>query len=82
MGEVISNEPIDDEYLYQLHAKLKLMKDQRKQYEKDNLLLNGRVQCLKNEHEKTLKKIELTKKKKLKIEYLVLKEKEVKQMKK
>ena len=63
MGEVISNEPIDDEYLYQLHAKLKLMKDQRKQYEKDNLLLNGRVQCLKNEHEKTLKKIELTKKK-------------------
>jgi hypothetical protein len=63
MGDVIPNEPIDDEYLYQLHAKLKLMKDQRKQYERDNLLLNGRVQCLKNEHEKTLKKIELTKKK-------------------
>ncbi len=59
----MTNQPIDDEYIYQLHEKLKLMKDQRKQFEKDNLLLNGRVQCLKNEHEKTLKKIELTKKK-------------------
>ena len=60
----MTNELIDDEYIYQLHTQLKLMKAQRKQFEKDNLLLNGRLQCLKNEHAKTLKKIELTKKKK------------------
>ena len=82
MGEVISNEPIDDEYLYQLHAKLKLMKDQRKQYEKDNLLLNGRVQCLKNEHEKTLKKIELTKKKKKERDFKIERKKKKKNEKK
>jgi hypothetical protein len=52
---------IDDDYIYELHKKLKLMKEQRKLSEKENRSLNGRVNCLKNEYEKTLKKIEATK---------------------
>ena len=47
---------IDDNYIYELHKKLKLMKEQRKLSEKENKSLNGRVNCLKNEYEKTLKK--------------------------
>ena len=56
-----NNGIIDDDYIYQLHEKLKLMKEQRKLSEKENRSLNGRVNCLKNEYEKTLKKIEATK---------------------
>ena len=54
---------IDDDYLLLLHEKLKNAKEQRKKCEQDNELLEGRVNCLKNEEEKTLKKIEATQKK-------------------
>lgn len=57
------NQSLDDDYLLLLHEKLKNAKEQRKKCELDNEILEGRVKCLKNEEEKTLKKIERTQKK-------------------
>ena len=39
------------------------MKKQRKQAEQDANLLDGRLRCLRDEEQKTLKKIEVTRKK-------------------
>jgi hypothetical protein len=62
--DYITNEQqIDDNYLLNLHQQLKQMKQQRKQSEKDAAVINTRVNCLKNEQAKTLKRIELTKQK-------------------
>lgn len=63
MDDLIIDEPIDDNYIILLHQKLQNVKQQRKRCEKEAALVNGRVNCLKNEQAKTLKKIELTKKK-------------------
>ena len=63
MDDLIIDEPIDDSYIIRLHQKLQNVKQQRKRCEKEAALVNGRVNCLKNEQAKTLKKIELTKKK-------------------
>ncbi len=57
------NEVLDDDYLLQLHEYLKEMKKQRKQAEQDANLLDGRLRCLRDEEKKTLKKIEVTRKK-------------------
>lgn len=63
MDDLIIDQPIDDDYIIQLHHKLKSMKEQRKNCEREAELMNGRVNCLKNEQAKTLKKIEITKRK-------------------
>ena len=57
------DEILDDDYLIQLHQYLQEMKRQRKQAEQDADLLNGRLRVLKDEEQKTLKKIEVTRKK-------------------
>ena len=57
------NEVLDDDYLLQLHSYLQEMKKQRKQAEQDANLLDGRLRCLRDEEKKTLKKIEVTRKK-------------------
>ena len=51
------DEVLDDDYLLQLHQYLQEMKKQRKQAEQDADLLNGRLRVLKDEEQKTLKKI-------------------------
>ena len=56
-------EILDDDYLLQLHKYLQEMKKQRKQAEQDANLLDGRLRCLRDEEQKTLKKIEVTRKK-------------------
>ena len=57
------DEILDDDYLLQLHKYLQEMKKQRKQAEQDANLLDGRLRCLRDEEQKTLKKIEVTRKK-------------------
>ena len=57
------DEILDDDYLLQLHQYLQEMKKQRKQAEQDANLLDGRLRCLRDEEKKTLKKIEVTRKK-------------------
>ena len=57
------DEILDDDYLLQLHQYLQEMKKQRKQAELDADLLNGRLRVLKDEEQKTLKKIEVTRRK-------------------
>ena len=57
------DEVLDDDYLLQLHQYLQEMKKQRKQAEQDANLLDGRFRCLRDEEKKTLKKIEVTRKK-------------------
>ena len=62
--EEIEDEGIlDDDYLLQLHQYLQQMKKQRKEAEQNTNLLNGRLRCLRDEEKKTLKKIEVTRKK-------------------
>ena len=56
-------EILDDDYLLQLHKYLQEMKNARKQAEQDANLLDGRLRCLRDEEKKTLKKIEVTRKK-------------------
>ena len=56
-------EILDDDYLLQLHQYLQQMKQQRKQAELDINLLGGRLRALRDEQKKTLKKIEVTRKK-------------------
>ena len=56
-------EILDDDYLLQLHKYLQEMKNQRKQAEQDANLLDGRLRCLRDEEKKTLRKIEVTRKK-------------------
>ena len=56
-------EILDDDYLLQLHKYLQEMKKQRKQAEQDANLLDGRLRCLRDEEQKTLKEIEVTRKK-------------------
>ena len=56
-------EILDDDYLMQLHKYLQEMKKQIKQAEQDANLLDGRLRCLRDEEQKTLKKIEVTRKK-------------------
>ena len=50
-------EILDDDYLLQLHKYLQEMKKTRKQAEQDANLLDGRLRCLRDEEQKTLKKI-------------------------
>ena len=57
------DEILDDDYLLQLHKYLQEMKKQRKQAEQDANLLDGRLRCLRDEEQKTLKKIEVTRRK-------------------
>ena len=57
------NDILDDDYLLQLHQYLQEMKKQRKQAELDANLLTGRLRVLRDEEQKTLKKIEVTRKK-------------------
>ena len=61
--EMEGDEILDDDYLLQLHKYLQEMKKQRKQAEQDANLLDGRLRCLRDEEKKTLKKIEVTRKK-------------------
>ena len=56
-------EILDDDYLLQLHKYLQEMKRQRKEAEQNANLLDGRLRCLRDEEKKTLKKIEVTRKK-------------------
>jgi hypothetical protein len=59
----------DDEYLendlqlIELHKRLAMMKKERKKAEQDAGLLNNRLNLLKTEEDKAVKKIEVTKKK-------------------
>ena len=63
-GEGMEDEEIlDDDYLIQLHKYLQEMKRQRKEAEQNANLLDGRLRCLRDEEKKTLKKIEVTRKK-------------------
>ena len=62
-NEEDANDVLDDDYLLQLHQYLQEMKKQRKQAEQDANLLDGRLRCLRDEEKKTLKKIEVTRKK-------------------
>ena len=63
-GEEMEDEEIlDDDYLLQLHKYLQEMKRQRKEAEQNANLLDGRLRCLRDEEKKTLKKIEVTRKK-------------------
>ena len=57
------NEVLDDDYLLQLYQYLQEMKKQRKQAEQDANLLDGLLRCLRDKEKKTLKKIEVTRKK-------------------
>ena len=57
------DEVLDDDYLLQLHQYLQEMKKQRKQAEQDANMLDGRLRCLRDEEKKTLKKIEVTRRK-------------------
>ena len=61
--EMEGDEILDDDYLLQLHQYLQEMKKQRKEAEQNTNLLNGRIRCLRDEEKKTLKKIEVTRKK-------------------
>ena len=58
-----NDEVLDDDYLLQLHQYLQEMKRQRKQAEQDANLLGGRLRVLRDEEKKTMKKIEVTRKK-------------------
>lgn len=65
--EMIEDE-IDDDmendlYLMELHKRLCAMKKERKKAEQDAHLLDNRLKLLKGEEDKTLKKIEVTRKK-------------------
>jgi hypothetical protein len=63
------NENVEDEdfendlYLVELHKRLVAMKKERKKAEQDASLLDNRLKLLKGEEDKTLKKIEVTRKK-------------------
>lgn len=63
------NENMEDEdfendlYLVELHKRLVAMKKERKKAEQDASLLDNRLKLLKGEEDKTLKKIEVTRKK-------------------
>ena len=57
------NEDDDDDYMIQLHQKLAQTRELRKLNEQAVQTLNGRVRCLKEENQRTLAKINLTKKK-------------------
>ena len=61
--EMEGDEMLDDNYILQLHQYLQEMKRQRKEAEQNTNLLNGRLRCLRDEEKKTLKKIEVTRKK-------------------
>jgi hypothetical protein len=52
-----------DLYLLELHKRLTSMKKERKKAEQDATLLDNRLKLLKGEEDKTLKKIEVTRKK-------------------
>ena len=56
-------ELLDDDYLLQLHRYLQEVKNRRKQVEHDTQLLDGRLRCLRDENERTEKKIEVTRRK-------------------
>ena len=74
------NEILDDDYLIQLHRILQDMKNKRKEAERDANILDGRLKCLRGEEEKTLKKIEVTRRKtELKRENVAQKEEKQKQ---
>lgn len=53
----------DDVYLVELHKRLTAMKNERKKAEQDAQLLENRLKLLHGEENKTVKKIEVTKKK-------------------
>ena len=54
---------IDDDFLLQLHQRLAQTREQRKISENSVKALNNRVHCLKEENQKTLSKINLTRQK-------------------
>ena len=58
-----NQEVLDDDYLVQLHQYLIQMKEERKKAEQDANLLDGRIRMLKQEEDKKLKQIEVTRKK-------------------
>ena len=63
-SEEISLENIDEDlYMQELYLRLTQMKQERKQAEENAKLLDNRLNLLKGEEIKTLKKIEITKKK-------------------
>ena len=57
------DEILDDDYLLQLHKYLQEMKKQRKQAKVDANLLDSRLRCLRDEEQKTIKKIEVIRRK-------------------
>jgi len=54
---------IDDEYLLHLHQRLGQTRELRKIAEKGIKILNARINCLENENQRTLSKINITSKK-------------------
>lgn len=60
---IITNQPINDQYIYILYQQFKELKKKRKKKELETNILTSRVNCLKLEEEKILKKLEYTKKK-------------------
>lgn len=58
---IITNQPINDQYINMLHLQLKELKRERKQKEYETNALTNRVNCLRQEEEKTLKQLEQTK---------------------
>lgn len=63
-SEEVSLENIDEDlYMQELYLRLTQMKQERKQAEENAKLLDNRLNLLKSEEIKTLKKIEITKKK-------------------
>ena len=57
------DEIFDDDYLLQLHKYLQEMKKQRKEAVQNANLMDNHLRCLRDEEKKTLKKIEVTRKK-------------------
>ena len=53
----------NDLYLLELHKRLTAMKKERKKAEQEATLMDNRLKMLKGEEDKTLKKIEVTRKK-------------------
>ena len=70
------DEMLDDNYILQLHQYLQEMKRQRKEAEQNTNLLNGRLRCLRDEVQKTLKKSFQAKLSRLKAKLVWEKEKE------
>jgi hypothetical protein len=62
-AQLAQEENVEDVYLAELHRKHAALKAERKKAEQDAFLLVNRMKLLKGEETKTIKKIEVTKKK-------------------